>query len=71
MVVFVNCNNEYDPIKYRFFRRLMADNSVVSNEIWKKFKLIQGSIIVLVYCKYEDDPIKNKGARVLTTFIRL
>ena len=23
---------------------------------------------VLVTCKYEEDPIKNEGARVLTTF---
>ena len=24
---------------------------------------------VLVTCKYEEDPIKNEGARVLTTFL--
>ena len=26
-------------------------------------------MIVLVTCKYEEDPIKNEGARVFTTFL--
>ena len=25
-------------------------------------------MVVLVTCKYEEDPIKNEGARVVTTF---
>ena len=35
-------------------------------QIWLKFELIREIIDVLVTCKYEDDPIKNEGARVLT-----
>ena len=26
---------------------------------------------VLVTCKYEEDPIKNEGARVVTTFLTI
>ena len=33
-----------------------------------KFEPIQAFIVVLVTCKNEKDPIKNKGSRVLTRF---
>ena len=49
-----------------FFRRSRAANSAVLGQIWLKFELVQDIIDVLVTCKYEEDPIKNKGARVLT-----
>ena len=32
-----------------------------------KFKLIQAFMVVLATCKNEEDPIKNEGARVVTT----
>ena len=32
-----------------------------------EIKLIQVFIVVLVNCKNEEDPIKNEGARVVTT----
>ena len=32
------------------------------------FELIRDVMDVLVTCKYEEDPIKNEGARVDTTF---
>ena len=32
------------------------------------FELVRDLIDVLVTCKYEEDPIKNEGARVDTTF---
>ena len=32
------------------------------------FKLIRDVLDFLVTCKYEEDPIKNEGARVFTTF---
>ena len=38
----------------------------VLGRIWLKFKLVQDIIDVLVTCKYEEDLIKNEGARVLT-----
>ena len=35
--------------------------------MWPKIKLIQFFMSVLVTCKNEEDPIKNEGARVVTT----
>ena len=35
--------------------------------ILSNFKPMQDFIAVLVPCKNEDDPMKNEGARVLTT----
>ena len=45
----------------------MAANSAVLGPIWPNFKLVRDVIDVLVTCKYEEDPIKNEGARVVTT----
>ena len=36
--------------------------------IWPNFELVRDVMDVLVTCKYEEDPIKNEGARVDTTF---
>ena len=78
MVVLHTCKNEEDPIKNvdarlltrcHFFRRSRAANSEVSNGILPKFELIQAFIVVLVTCKNEEDPIKNEGARVLTSLL--
>ena len=44
----------------------MAANFEVLSRIWLKFKLVRDIIDVLVTCRYEEDPIKNEGARVLT-----
>ena len=44
----------------------MAANSTVLGRIWLKFELVRDIIDVLVTCMYEEDPIKNEGARVLT-----
>ena len=52
-----------------FFRRSRAANSEVSSGILPKFKLIQALIVVLVTCKNGKDPIKNEGARVLTSLL--
>ena len=72
MVVLHTCNNEEDPIKNedatksanmiicRFFRCPRAVNSEVSDGILPKFELIQASIVVLVTCKNEEEPIKNE-----------
>ena len=49
-----------------FFRRSRAVNSAVFGRILLKFKLVRDIIDVLVTCKYEEDPIKNESARVLT-----
>ena len=45
----------------------MAANSVVSDRIWPKFKLIHAFMYVLVTYKNEDDQMKNEGTRVVTT----
>ena len=50
-----------------FFRPSRAANSAVLGRIWLKFELVRDIMVVLVTCKYEEDPIKNEGARVLTT----
>ena len=48
-----------------FFQTLKG-NSAVLGRIWLKFELVRDIIDVLLTCKYEEDPIKNEGARVLT-----
>ena len=45
----------------------MASNSAVLGPIWPNFELVRDVIDVLVTCEYEEDPIKNEGARVVTT----
>ena len=39
--------------------------------MWPKFEPIQAFMHVLITCKYEDDSIKNVGARGVTTFFPL
>ena len=51
-----------------FSRRSRAANSPVLGPIWQNFELVRDVMDVLVTCKYEEDPIKNEGARVDTTF---
>ena len=48
------------------FRRSRASKSAVRGQIWLKFKLIRDVINVPLTYKNEEDPIKNKGARVAT-----
>ena len=45
----------------------MTANSLVSDGIWPKFKLIHTFIYVLVTYKDEENQMKNEGARVVTT----
>ena len=79
MVVLVTYKYEEDPLKNEdarvltrlydvFFRRSRANNSEVSGRVLPKFELIQAFIVFLITCKNEEDPIKNEGARVLTSF---
>ena len=48
-------------------RRSRAANSAVLGPIWPNFELVRDLMDVLITCKYEEDPIKNEGARVVTT----
>ena len=83
MHVLDTCKNEEDPIKNKgarvftrflplqvywdFSRRSRAANAAVLGPILPNFELVRDVIDVLVTCKYEEDPIKNEGARVVTT----
>ena len=49
----------------------LAAMSVVSCRIWLKFKLITAFMHALILCKNEEYTIKNDGASVTTTFLRL
>ena len=53
--------------KRDFSRRSRAAHSAVLGPIWSNFELVRDVMNVLVTCKYEEDPIKNEGARVDTT----
>ena len=48
-----------------FFIRSRAANSAVLGPIWPNFELVRDVMNVLVTCKYEEDPTKKEGARVL------
>ena len=87
MHVLFTCKNEVDQIKYEgarvftrflplkvygdFSRRSRAAFSSVLGPIWPNFELVRDLIDFLITCKYEEDPIKNEGARVVTTFFPL
>ena len=51
------------------FRHSMAANS--GGGILTKFKLSQSCMGVLVTCMIEENPYKNEGTRVVTTFLPL
>ena len=54
-------------MKHRSSRCSRAANSAVLGPIWPNLELVRDVIGGLVSSKYEGDPIKNEGARVLTT----
>ena len=64
------CSQDFSHYKSMgiFSRRSRAANSAVLGPIWPNFELVRDVINVLVTFKYEEDPIKNEGARVDTTF---
>ena len=61
----LECSQDYSHYKSMgiFSRRSRAANSAVLGPIWPNFELVRDDIDVLVTCKYEEDPIKNEGAR--------
>ena len=66
----LECSQDFSHYKCMgiFARRSRAANSAVLGPIWPNFELVRDVMDVLVTCKYEEDPIKNEGARVDTTF---
>ena len=83
IVVLMVCKNEEDPVKiestrvvitflplyvYGDFSKLSrAGKSKVPGWILLNFEPIRVIMGLLVACKNEEDPIKNEGARVVTT----
>ena len=65
----LECSQDFSHYKSmgKFSRRSRAANSAVLGPIWPNFELIRDVMDVLFTCQYEDNPIKNRGARVLTT----
>ena len=65
----LECSQDFSHYKYMgdFSRRSRAANSAVLGLIWPNFEFVRDVMDVLVTCKYEEDPIKNEGARVDTT----
>ena len=53
-------------LKIDFFKHLRAANSAVQGRIWLKFELIPDVMVILVFSKNEEDPIKVEGTRVAT-----
>ena len=53
-----------------FSRRSRAGNFAVLGPIWPNFEHVQNVLVILVSCKYEEDPMKNEGDRVFTRFSR-
>ena len=82
MVALVTCMNEDDPIKIEdarvvttlfiiFFRCLRVANSILGDGICLKGKHIQAFMVGLVLARMKKILLKNKGARVITTFLPL
>ena len=81
MAILVTSKYEEDPIKIEGARVATTQNNDFSNTqgqltpvrglIWLKFEPIRDIMVVLVTCKNEEDPMKNKGTRVATTFFPL
>ena len=65
----LECSQDFSHYKSMgiFSRCSRAANSAVLCRIWLKFELVPDIMVVLLTCKYEEDPIKNNGARVFTT----
>ena len=65
----LDCSQDFSHYKSMgiFSRRSRAAYSAVQGSIWSNFELVQDCIVVLLTCKNEEYPIKNRGARVFTT----
>ena len=64
----LECSQDFSHYKSMgiFFRRSRAANSGVLGPIGPNFELFRDVMDVLISCQYEEDPIKNRGARVFT-----
>ena len=87
MHVLVSCKNEVDPIKNegdrvftRFFhyksKGILPDTQgqLIPQSLVRSGQISNSSEMLWMFsltCKYEEDPIKNEGARVFTRFLPL
>ena len=79
MHVIITCRYEKDRMKNsrekvatQFFSIIALSVAMeTSSRIWPNFKLIQALMYVIVTCKYEMDPIKNRREKVATLFFPL
>ena len=82
MGLLVACKNEEDPIKNEgarvvttfFINFSDAQGQLTHKSVMKSCrnsKPIQAFMVGLVICKNEEDPSKNEGTRVVTTFLPL
>ena len=63
----LECSQDFSHYKYGdFSRRSRAAYSAILGPIWPNFLLVRDVMDVLNTCQYEEDPIKNRGARVFT-----
>ena len=66
----LECSQDFSHYKSigDFSRRSRAANSAVLGPIWPDLELVRDVMDILVTSKYEEDPIKNEGARVVTLY---
>ena len=50
---------------YSYISDAQVQLTVVGGLVWRIIELIQAFMDVLITCKNEEDPFKNKGARVV------
>ena len=65
----LECSQDFSHYKSMgIFPDAQGQLTAVLGPIWPNFELVRDAMDVFVICKYEEDPIKNEGARVDTTF---
>ena len=66
----LECSQDFSHYKsmgiFPYAQGQLTPQSLVG-PIWQNFELVRDVMDVLLTCKYVDDPIKNEGARVVTT----
>ena len=64
----LECSQDFSHYKSMgIFPDAQGQLTAVLGPIWPNFELVRDVMDVLVTCKYEEYPIKNEGARVVTT----
>ena len=65
----LECSQDFSHYKSMgIFPDAQGQLTLQSLVIWPNFKLVRDAMDVLITCKYEENLIKNEGARVDTTF---